>query len=367
MYPKSDAFLSDRRKRIIVVLLAFILLNLISFLLDPFDSYWKNFFTQDILLKIGDFILVLIFCSLISESSVRIGKMLNKVIPWTEHPKKRLLFEVGINLIVILLLLLLQNILFVLFDRITSNSHYPAKITFEETRSFIQWIVVSIIIAFMIIGVNIGDYLIVSWKNSLLKTSELKRAVMEAELQTLKLQVDPHFVFNNLSVLSELILQNQQLGYNYAENFTKIYRYMLINAKKDFIPLEEEMTFINSYIYLIKQRIGDGVKFEINVQDSYLRFYIIPLTLQLLVENAIKHNKTLKVNPLVIRIFVHNDRMLVVENSLYPIEMSIDSSGIGLANILRRYSLLLNDQPLFISDNSVFRVEIPLIKLTNGR
>jgi Putative regulator of cell autolysis len=367
MNSKRDTFLSDRGKRIIVVLLAFILLNLISFLLDPYDSYWRDFSHQEILIKIGDFMLSLIFCIIISESSIRISNKLNRKAPWTEFPRKRLSFEIGLNLAVILVILFIQSYLYrIIFDSI-SYSHIPTQITFEETRSFIQWIVVSVIIAFMIIGVNIGDYLIVSWKNSLLQTSELNRAVIEAELQTLKLQIDPHFVFNNLSALSELILQNQKLGYDYAENFSKIYRYMLISAKKDYLPLREELAFLNSYIFLIEQRIGDGVKFEIDIDNSCLQLYVLPLTLQLLVENALKHNKTQKGNPLIIRIFVNSKTELVVENSLLPIERYIDSSGIGLSNITRRYSLLANRQPSISKEESVFRVEVPLISLSNGR
>ena len=194
------------------------------------------------------------FLFIISESSIRVSKKLNKTIPWIGHTAKRLFAEIIINLVVISVCLLVQNYIYIsLFDFDNST---PIQISFEERRSFIQWIVVCVIIAFVIIGVNIGDYLIVNWRNAILKASELDRAATEAELRALKLQVDPHFVFNNLSVLSELILQDQQLGYEYAEHFSKIYRYMLINSRKDFIALEEELTFLQSYIFLIKQRIS---------------------------------------------------------------------------------------------------------------
>ncbi|NJK98663.1 MAG: histidine kinase [Bacteroidales bacterium] len=201
----------------------------------------------------------------------------------------------------------------------------------------------------------------------MLKASELDRAVTETELQSLKLQIDPHFVFNNLSVLSELILQNQKLGYDYAENFSKIYRYMLINSRKDFIALKEELLFLQSYIFLIKQRIGDGVMFEITISTTSQSFYILPLTLQLLVENALKHNKTQKVNPLKIKIYNNDSKVLIIENTLLPIENSIDSTGIGLSNIIRRYSLLTNLQPIITKGSSFFRVEVPLIYLANDR
>jgi two-component system, LytTR family, sensor kinase len=366
MIPKNETFFSDKTKRIVIIVLAFLLFNLISFLLDPYDPYWKNFFTQDLEAKIFDLILELIFCILISESSIRVSNKLNKTtITWTEHPVKRLAFEIGVNLIIVLIGLLIQNFIYDFLFEIMYPAPPPGpmQISFEEVVGLMQWIIVSVIVAFVIIGVHIGDYLIVNWKNTLLRAAKLDQAVTESELQALKLQIDPHFVFNNLSVLSELILQNQKLGYDYAENFSKIYRYMLINSKKDFIPLEEELKFLKSYIFLIQHRFGDGVLFQIVIDDEFLQFYVLPLTLQLLVENALKHNKARKSNPLKISIYTNDKKNLVVENTLLPIENTIDSSGLGLKNILRRYSLLSDIQPEISKDVLLFRVTIPLIKL----
>lgn len=366
MTSKSETFLSKKYKRILIILLAFLLFNFVIFLLDPYDPYWTTYFTENLDEKLFDIILELIFLGLISESSIRISKKLNKTIPWTEHATKRLLIEIGINLIVVSVLLLIQNYIYVLLFEL-DNAPPPIQVSFEETKSFIQWIVTSIIIAFVIIGVNIGDYLIVNWKNTLLKASELDRAAAEAELQALKLQIDPHFVFNNLSVLSELIIQDQKLGHEYAENFSKIYRYMLVNSRKNFIALHEELSFLQSYIFLIKQRVGDGVSFEISVDNAMKLMYIPPLTLQLLVENALKHNKTQKSNPLKINIYVNQRKELVVENTLLPIDIREESSGIGLNNIIRRYRLLSDSQPVITKEAQLFRVQVPLIKLSNDR
>jgi LytS/YehU family sensor histidine kinase len=185
---------------------------------------------------------------------------------------------------------------------------------------------------------------------------------MESELQALKLQIDPHFVFNNLSVLSELILENQKLGYEYAENFSKIYRYMLVSSKKNIIPLENELRFLNAYMFLIKHRIGQGVDFEINVSEESKQLYMPPLTLQLLIENALKHNKTNRKHPLLIRIYTNDKNELIVENELLPIEKPLESSGIGIRNIVRRYSLLSEKQPDIVKSENSFKVTIPLIK-----
>ncbi len=141
---------------------------------------------------------------------------------------------------------------------------------------------------------------------------------MAAELQALKLQIDPHFIFNNLSVLSELILEDQQLGYEYSEKFARVYRYLLVNSKKDIIAVEEELKFLDSYIFLIEKRIGEGVIFKIDVQEEYKSMYTLPLSLQLLVENAIKHNQTSKANPLEIHVYTNSESELVVSIHFYP-------------------------------------------------
>ncbi len=362
---KNETFLSNKYKRILIILLAFLLFNLVIFLLDPYDPYWRNYFTENLPEKALDVSLELLFLALISESSIRISQQLNKTFPWFRYPAKRLLLEIGMNLVIVSVLLLIQNYIYELLFEPENPTHKPVKVTFEETKSFIQWIVVSIIIAFTIIGVHIGDYLIVNWKNTLLKASELDRAATEAELQALKLQIDPHFVFNNLSVLSELILQNQQLGYEYAENFSKIYRYLLVNSRKNFIALREELSFLQSYIFLIKQRVGEGVSFDISINDAAQSQYILPLTLQLLVENALKHNKTQKNNPLHIRIYTNQQNELVVENTLLPIDTRNESSGIGLENIVHRYRLLSDKQPVITQEATRFSVQVPLIPFSN--
>ncbi len=225
----------------------------------------------------------------------------------------------------------------------------------------IQNITISVLIALMIMGINIGSHLITNWKNESMRAAKLDQVILETELQSLKLQIDPHFVFNNLSVLSEIILEDQQSGYEYAENFSKIYRYLLINSKKDIISLEEELNFLNAYIFLIKSRFGAGVNFEINVNPAKRNFQLPPLTLQLLVENALKHNQTNKRKPLKIKVYTNAQNQLVVENILIPIENVSESSGIGISNIIKRYDLLSNLKLQIKNDGKTFNVILPLL------
>ena len=364
----KDTFLSNKRKRILVVFFAFLLLYLGSYAIDPYSEYVTNYFKRNPLSILGEWAMSFLFCFLISESSIRIHAILNKHLRWTEKPGKRLIIESGLNLVAVCVIIFLNMICFLLIEG--ESPLCNVEISIDETRGLLQWILVSVFIAFMIIGINTGNYLIMNWRNTAIeaaehkvKAAQNKQAAMEAELQALKLQIDPHFVFNNLSVLSELILEDQQLGYEYAENFSKVYRYLLINSKKDIILLEEELKFLNAYIFLIRHRAGNGVHFEIDVDKGSRELYLPPLTLQLLIENALKHNKTIKSDPLKIRIFSNDKKELIVENKLIAIEKQVSSSGIGLQNIISRYELLSKEPPEIIKGADSFKVIIRLIKL----
>lgn len=364
MITERDAFfLNNKGKRILVAVLAFLALYLVSYILDPFAPYWQDYFQRKPHVILGDWLTSFLFCFSISEINIAIGARLNRYLSWKEDPGRRLALETVLNLITVLVVNLAINIAFIYLSDQKELLILESGLSIEETRGIIQWMVVSTIIAIMIMGINIGNYLIINWRNEAIRVAQLNQAAMEAELQSLKLQIDPHFVFNNLSVLSELILEDQQLGYEYAENFSRIYRYMLVNSKKDVIPLEDELKFLHSYMFLIEHRFGEGVSFEIDVDPAHRHLFMPPLTLQLLVENALKHNRTSKKEPLKVKILSTEDKKLIVENTLLPIEKPIHSSGIGIANIVRRFNLLAQKAPEIVTDADTFKVIIPLIKL----
>lgn len=332
----------------------------VAYMIDPFAVYWKSYLQRSILDITEDWLITFIFCMAVSEGSIIISNQLNKKIPWTESPDKRFLWEGTLNL---LLIALIHSIItfYCMLTEAGENSSVIA--TNEEFRGWLQWIVITSMFALLIVGINVGNYLIVNWKNAAIRATELNQVAMEAELQSLKLQIDPHFVFNNLSVLSELILEDQQLGYDYAENFSRIYRYLLLNSKKNTILLEDELKFLHSYMFLIQHRFGEGVQFDINIDSESKQLSMPPLTLQLLVENALKHNRTSKKEPLRVSIYTNDKQELIVENVLLPIEKPLDSSGIGIKNIIRRYNLLSEKEPKIIKSEASFKVIIPLIKV----
>lgn len=334
-------------------------------MLNPYDVWWQNYFHRPPSEFLVEWVFSLLFCILISLASIFIHRKLNRSLPWVEKPRKRLIVETSLNIACVLVLIFAQ----VLFITLLAEKGSETFSDFEKNVWYWQWITVSIFIALTISGIHTGDYLITNWKNAALeatehklKSSQHKQAATEAELQALRLQLDPHFVFNNLSVLSELILEDQQLGYDYAENFSKVYRYLLLNSRKNLITLEEELKFLKAYIFLLEHRAGSGILFEIHIDDALLNLQLPPLTLQLLIENAMKHNKVLKSNPLKIVIQGGTDMNLIVSNLVIPLEKKEMSSGIGLQNIIQRYLLLSDRAPQITANNILFTVSIPLIK-----
>ncbi|MXN90297.1 histidine kinase [Flavobacterium sp. Sd200] len=362
MIDDVNKYVVKKWRRVLFTLLSLLLYYFISFLLHPTSRYWQVFFTQSLPEMLFDIALTLLFCIAISWFSIILNSKLNKLLPWTEKTLKRSIVQSLLQITGVVIIIFFQIMIGSLFYDTDCES--DPLCNFQDIWS---WITGSIVIGLVISSINTGSYVIESWKKAAfeaaeekLKAAEMKRAVTEAELNALKLQIDPHFVFNNLSVLSELILKDQKLGYEFSENFSKVYRYLLVNSRKDLIALSEELKFVQSYIFLLQNRIGLGVSFSINIDDAALPFYLPPLTLQLLIENALKHNQTTKSNPLKVNVYNEGANQLVVENTILPIQGDVHSSGTGLKNIIGRYTLLGIQPPLIVETHEVFKVVINL-------
>ncbi|MCE7043191.1 sensor histidine kinase [Dyadobacter sp. CY312] len=365
MEKTRSQLITRKSKLIILACLSFVMFYVFTYMLNPYDVWWVQYFARPVTDIFTEWALSLISCTLIAVSSISIHEQLNQKLPWIETPLRRLVVETSINVGSVVLLIFSQLIVMYLLEEECTQIFGDNK----ENLWYWQWLTVSIFIALTISAINTGDYLILNWKNAALeatehklKSAQHKQAATEAELEALKLQLDPHFVFNNLSVLSELILEDQQLGYQYSENFSKVYRYLLLNSRKDLITLADEMKFLRAYIFLLKHRAGSGITFEINIDPAQLNLHLPPMTLQLLIENAMKHNKFLKSNPLQIIVTSGPNDDLIVSNSIIPLQKKKNSPGLGLQNIIQRYLLLTDRRPQITTTDAMFTVEIPLIK-----
>lgn len=194
----------------------------------------------------------------------------------------------------------------------------------------------------------------------------LEKEKLQAELQQLKGIVNPHFLFNNLNSLSSLISENPSQAEDFLDELTRVFRYLLKNNEIELTTLSQELGFINSYFHLLQTRYGKGIVMSTDISKDCESCLLPPLTLQLLVENAVKHNRVHKDEPLIIEIFSNDDKKLIVRNNLMVREQRMESTGIGLKSINSRFKLL-NHSPLTIKkDNGYFDVIIPLIPALNS-
>ena len=204
-------------------------------------------------------------------------------------------------------------------------------------------------------------YFFEAWKTNVRKTESLARESVQSQLEVLKNQLDPHFLFNSLNTLAALIDDENIDAQQYLERLSDVYRYVLVSRSKNTVLLEEEMGFLDAYIYLNKIRFRDNLQVEKNLSPEAYRQYVTPLSLQMLIENAIKHNIVSKENPLKIRIQQEGNQYLVVENNIQEKTILEKSTRVGLQNIINRYSLLTDRQVEVIRNGGLFTVKIPLL------
>jgi len=207
------------------------------------------------------------------------------------------------------------------------------------------------------------------WSQALNETEKLKKANLQSQLDGLKQQVSPHFLFNSLNSLSSLIDEDPGRAEEFVAELASVYRYLLQNNTDELTTLATELRFIRSYFHLQRTRYGNGLTMQIDVADSWLDARIPPLTLQLLVENAIKHNIVSADQPLHIRLATNSAGCLVVSNNLQRKPARTDrqtvlSNGVGLANITTKYRLLSRSAVHIEETNGQFTVTLPLLGQT---
>ena len=186
----------------------------------------------------------------------------------------------------------------------------------------------------------------------------------QSQLQGLKDQVNPHFLFNSLNTLAQLIPEDAQRAESFVQQLSKVYRYILDIRNEPLIRLREELNFLDAYFHLHKERFGDNLRIHQTIPTPYHDYMIVPLSLQLLIENAIKHNEISNAHQLDIQLFVDNNEQLVVQNNLKPKAFETSkSTKLGLQNIQNRYRLSLNQSILIQKTEEYFTVKIPLIKV----
>jgi two-component system, LytTR family, sensor kinase len=206
-----------------------------------------------------------------------------------------------------------------------------------------------------------ADYTVNQWKNKVAEKDKLEQLALQQEFSELKSQVNPHFLFNCFNTLSSLITEDKKQAEIFLNELSKVYRYLLKNNENSMSTLRAEVKFIESYYRLLQTRHGEAVQLKLDIDKKHLDYLLPSLSLQLLVENAVKHNTLSKADPLLIDIFSTAGNKLVVNNNLKKRTIKGKSTGIGLENIRSKYLLLGQNGVQIIEDQKNFSVVLPLI------
>ncbi|HCY40593.1 MAG TPA: hypothetical protein DHV48_04455 [Prolixibacteraceae bacterium] len=277
--------------------------------------------------------------------------VLDRKLPWLYFPLRRLIVQtlvtIGFSLSIIVIAILLNGLF--LHEQITTGyflkqGYFMFKIAFF----------------FIVLGSLISNAVMFfqNWKEVAIQQEKLKREQLALQYETLKSQVNPHFLFNNLNSLTSLISTNPDKAIDFVKKLSEVYRYVLDQKDQELVALDTELKFVESYIFLQKIRFGSNLEVQMNVKLR--NFKVIPLSIQMLVENAIKHNEISDRKPLQIRIFVSDDQYLMVENQLQK-KSGSEGTGSGIGNIKSQYGFFTGKKVIISENGDKFLAGIPLL------
>ena len=281
-------------------------------------------------------------------------KWLEKVLPWKKNVAKRIVAEIFLTAITVLsAMTIMAYFTYPMHVRFCNNVSFNAHL-FEEYSA-------GIILLIIILSITEGSYFFTEWKNGLVLSEKLKKEKVESQIEALRNQANPHFLFNSLNVLSSLVHADPDKAEEFINKFASVYRYVLNIQNKNLVTLKEELDFLNSYLYLQKIRFKEGLEITIDLNKEIEEHFVLPFSLQFMVENAIKHNIVSKDSPLKVNIFLKEDKICVI-NNIQLRDNEDETTGMGLKNLQQRYFLLANVMPEYEQKNEEFVVSIPLLK-----
>jgi LytS/YehU family sensor histidine kinase len=278
-----------------------------------------------------------------------LSENLFKKVTWIEYPLKR--FVLGMLVTITYTVLAIVGLIEI-FERYS-------PIVFGDKYLYTVYgsVFVTIVISFFLHG----RQFLLFWQKASFEKEKFEKESMAARYESLKNQVSPHFLFNSLNALTNLVYEDQDKAVKFIKQLSEVYRYVLDTRDKEVVPVVEELKFLESYLFL--QRIRFGNKLTVNVslpEDGGIR--VAPLALQMLIENAIKHNIVSEADPLIIRLYAE-DGFLVVQNNLQRKSVTNErTSGVGLENIRKRYEYLSDEKVAIIEDERTFQVRLPELK-----
>ena len=330
----------------LILLLICALIGVVVNIIFSKGIYWSNIDKQ------------ILYGMLIGYSLFKVnqfsGYIISKYFPWKEGPLRTLILSFSCGMILSIVVIVCANLI---WWNLRSSEYITLTGLFDAYfYPMISTLLITIIIT---LGYYTADFF-TEWKKLLIQEEEFKREALSLQFDALKNQVNPHFLFNSLNVLTSLVETEPSLAVKFIKQLSEVYRYVLEHKDKELIELDTELQFVNAYVYLQKIRFDSSLVVDISLNNTTRR--IIPLSLQMLVENAIKHNVISTDKPLHISIFCNGD-YLVVKNNLQKKTVIHETGSIGLKNIRERYAYF-SKLPVVIEETTeMFTVKLPLIEL----
>lgn len=223
-------------------------------------------------------------------------------------------------------------------------------------RQFI-WLITTLFVSFWIYKFILS---IIKKQERKVKEQKIIAGTASAKFETLKNQIDPHFLFNSLNVLSSLIEENPENAQRFTTSLSKVYRYVLEQKDKDLVSIEEELTFAKTYMNLLQMRFENSLTYEVTIDTIQPEAKVVPLSLQLLLENAVKHNIISEQKPLHIKIYFDKDD-LVIQNNFQKKAVLQDGQGVGIQNIISRYDIITDRKVSIEQNEHTFTVKLPIL------
>jgi len=326
----------------------------ISLVLDLLISHLNpnNALKHEGLVRILDFLTSIIITAILWEGNLRIDHWMNSHFPWERKPLKRVFIHLPVCLIFSSFVI---HTAMVAFNKFVCELPDSTKESFKAIA-----IVIGLMVSIILLTVEICIQFFYRWKNSLIEIEKYKTESAQAQLQNLKNQINPHFLFNNMSVLSSLVYKDQDKAVDFINQLSKVYRYLLDNKDSELVSLEEELIFIRSYNYLLQIRFDTNIKFEMDIEENASKQLLPPMALQILIENVIKHNEVSSEFPLTVKIKANRETLEVINNLQLRLNKE-PSSKTGLKNIRERYQYFTDRQIEIIEDLKTYIVKIPLL------
>ena len=316
------------------------------------DFIYSLFYRHDMVWELSEYLTAVILALVILEGIRWIDYQLDAWITWENNHVKRFFLQIAANTLVTVSALTFIGVYFQnLISQGTGRPLFDDVVIITTTLS----------ITILMVTIDLVIFFLKRWRNSLSEVERFKKESLEFRHEMLKTQVNPHFLFNSLNTLSSLVYEDQNAAYNFIRKLSGVYRNVLEHRNKGLVTIKEELIAINSYVDLIRFRFGEKLVLNIDLPERIEDHQVPPLILQLLIENAIKHNVVSKKYPLKIDV-TYQKKRIVIQNTLRLKTSKGYSSKIGLDNIISHYDIVTSEKVVIKQTDDYFTVTLPLLE-----